>query len=91
MLWPNLSAVADFGSPLSQTGVVGPGLALINIDVNLSLFRSPVGPWFYLDAVGHVGPGGVGLAITLVADGQGPLGAVTQSQVAHRYVSSGRS
>jgi hypothetical protein len=84
-----LLAVADFGSPLGQTGALGPGLALINIDINVSVFRPPVGPWFFLDAVSHVGPGGIGLAVTEVADCHGPLGVITQSQLPHRYAQPG--
>jgi Thioesterase-like superfamily len=80
-----LLAVADFGSPLSQTDAIGPGLALINVDVNVTLFREPVGPWFYLDAVGYVGPGGVGLAVSQLSDYEGMLGVITQSQIARRY------
>jgi hypothetical protein len=80
-----LLAEADFGSPLSQTGALGPGLALINIDINVTMFRQPIGPWFYLDAVSHVGPGGIGLAVTQLGDRQGSLGVITQSQLPYRY------
>jgi hypothetical protein len=76
-----LLAVADFGSPLGQTGAVGAGLGLINVDVNVTMFRPPVGPWFYLDATDQVGPGGIGLAVTNLSDVEGPLGVVTQSQI----------
>jgi Thioesterase-like superfamily len=80
-----LLAIADFGSPLSQTDAIGPGLALINVDVNVTLFREPVGPWFYVDGVGHVGPGGIGLAVSQLSDYEGMLGVITQSQIARRY------
>jgi hypothetical protein len=80
-----LLAIADFGSPLSQTHAIGPGLALINVDVNVTLFREPVGPWFYLDGVGYVGPGGIGLAVSQLSDYEGMLGVITQSQIARRY------
>jgi hypothetical protein len=84
-----LLAVADFGSPLSQTNSIGPGLALINIDLNATLFRQPTGPWFFLDAIGHVGQGGLGLAVTDVFDLEGPIGVITQSQIVQRYAGSG--
>lgn len=84
-----LLAVADFGSPLSQTNSIGAGLALINIDLNATLFREPTGPWFLLDATGHVGQGGLGLAVTEVFDLEGPIGVITQSQVVQRYAGSG--
>lgn len=79
-------AVADFGSALSSSGSVGEGLALINADVNLTICREPVGPWFFLAGTGQVGEGGIGVAVTQIADLQGPLGVVTQSQIVRRYV-----
>lgn len=84
-----LLGVADFGSPLSQTNSVGAGLALINLDVNVTLFRQPTGPWFFLDAIGHVGQGGLGLAVTEVFDLEGPIGVITQSQLVQRLPSNG--
>jgi hypothetical protein len=84
-----LLAVADFGSPLSQTNVLGPGLGLINMDVNVTIFRQPVGPWFYLDASGRVGADGVGLSVAHVSDVGGAVGVVTQSQVVRRYQGPG--
>jgi hypothetical protein len=86
-----LLAIADFGSPLSQTDALEPGLALINVDVNVTVFRNPVGPWFYLDATGHVGEGGIGLAVTQVSDLDGMLGVITQSQITQRYAGQGTS
>jgi hypothetical protein len=83
-----LLGVADFGSPLSQTNSIGPGLALINIDVNVTLFRQPTGPWFLLDTIGQVGHGGLGLAVADVSDLEGRIGVVTQSQVVQRYAGS---
>jgi Thioesterase-like superfamily len=84
-----LLGVADFGSPLSQTGSLGTGVALINVDVNATLFRQPIGPWFFLDATGRVGPGGLGLAVTELCDLEGPIGVVTQNQVVQRYAGGG--
>jgi Thioesterase-like superfamily len=82
-------AVADFGSPLSQSDALGPGIALINVDVNVTMSRQPVGPWFYLDAAGQVGPGGIGLAVSQVLDVKGRLGVITQSQIARNYSRQG--
>jgi hypothetical protein len=84
-----LLAVGDFGSPLSQTNSLGSGLALINLDVNATVFRQPIGPWFLLDSTGHVGPEGIGLAVTDVSDLSGPVGVITQSQVVKRYAGRG--
>jgi hypothetical protein len=80
-----LLAIADFGSPLGQTNALEPGFALINVDVNVTMFRQPTGPWFYVDARGQVGPGGIGLAVSEVSDDGGALGVITQSQIAQRY------
>ena len=83
-----LLGVGDFGSPLSQTSSIGSGLALINIDLNATLFRRPTGPWFLLDATGNVGQGGLGLAVTETFDLEGPIGVITQTQVVHRLARS---
>jgi hypothetical protein len=80
-----LMAVADFGSALSQSLAPGSGVGLINVDVNVSLFRAPVGPWFCLQAAGDVSDHGIGLAVTRLHDVTGPLGVVTQSQIAHAF------
>ena len=81
-----LLAIADFGSPLSIDGSVGEGLALINADVNLTVSREPIGPWFRLEAASRVGPGGVGVVVAQVHDREGPLGVITQSQIVRRYL-----
>jgi hypothetical protein len=83
-----LLAVADFGSPLSQTPV-GPGLALINLDVNVTVFRQPMAPWFLLEARGRVGDAGTGLAVTEISDLEGPIGVITQTQIVRRYAGGG--
>jgi hypothetical protein len=82
-------SVADFGSPLSQSAALGPGIALINVDVNVTMVRQPVGPWFYVDAAGQVGSGGLGLAVSQVFDLEGRLGVITQSQIARNYSRQG--
>jgi len=80
-----LLGIADFGSPLSIGGSVRKGLALINADVNVTVSREPIGPWFRLEASSRVGPGGVGVVVAQVHDGGGPLGVITQSQIVQRY------
>jgi Acyl-CoA thioesterase C-terminal domain/Acyl-CoA thioesterase N-terminal domain len=81
-----LLAVADFGSPLSISGSVGEGLALINADVNVTVSREPSGPWFRLEAASRVGTGGVGVVVAQIHDREGPLGVITQSQIVRRYL-----
>ena len=78
-----LLAVADFGSALSQAVAPGSDVSLINVDVNVSLTRPPVGPWFCLEARGIVSDEGIGLAVARLRDLNGPLGIVTQSQIAY--------
>ena len=83
-----LLAVADFGSPLASMVEPERGMGLINVDINLSLHRPPIGDWFLLEATGAVGEQGLGLAVTRVSDLDGPLGIITQSQIGHRLSSS---
>ncbi|MFA7324569.1 MAG: hypothetical protein WC005_09440, partial [Candidatus Nanopelagicales bacterium] len=80
-----LLAVADFGSALSQSVAPEAGVALINVDVNVTLAGSPVGPWFCLATQGSVSDEGIGLAVTHLFDLNGPLGAITQSQIVYGF------
>jgi Thioesterase-like superfamily len=74
-------AVADYGSALSSSPERG--FALINVDVSVALHRAPVGEWFRLLTLGHVGPEGIGLATSELSDTAGPLGTITQNQIVH--------
>jgi hypothetical protein len=78
-------AVADFGSPLSQRVQPGSGEALINVDVNVTLAGTPVGPWFCLQTQGDVSDDGIGLAVTRLSDTNGFLGVITQSQIVYSF------
>lgn len=78
-----LMGVADFGSPLSQAVEPGAGVALINVDVNVTLAGAPVGPWFCIATQGSVSQAGIGLASTQLFDVNGPLGVITQSQIVY--------
>lgn len=80
-----LLAVADFGSALSQAVAPNSGVGLINVDVNVTLAASPVGPWFFLEAQGQVSDQGIGLAVTRLFDVNGPVGVITQSQIAQGF------
>jgi hypothetical protein len=84
-----LLSVADFGSALSTMVTPGTEMGMINVDVNVSIYRTPVGPWFYLDAIGRVSDEGIGLAVTNLSDSSGPLGVVTQSQIGLPYPTQG--
>ncbi|MDO9486523.1 MAG: thioesterase family protein [Actinomycetota bacterium] len=76
-----LMAIADLGSPLSQAVAPGSGMALINVDVNVTLAGAPSGPWFCIATQGTVSPAGIGLANTQLFDQNGPLGVITHSQI----------
>ncbi|MDP2012598.1 MAG: thioesterase family protein [Actinomycetota bacterium] len=76
-----LMAIADLSSPLSQRVEPGSGVALINVDVNVTLAGNPKGPWFCIATSGTVSPAGIGLANTQLFDQSGPLGVITQSQI----------
>jgi len=78
-----LMAVADFGSALSQAVEPGSGVALINVDVNVTLADAPAGPWFCIATQGSVSQAGIGLATTQLFDSNGPLGVITQSQIVY--------
>lgn len=76
-------AIADLGSPLSQSVAQGAGVALINVDVNVTLAGAPQGPWFCIATQGTVSPAGIGLSNTQLFDQRGPLGVITLSQIAN--------
>lgn len=78
-----LMAIADLGSPLSQSVAQGAGVALINVDVNVTLAGAPQGPWFCIATQGTVSPAGIGLSNTQLFDQRGPLGVITLSQIAN--------
>ena len=72
-------AVADFGSGISALFDADTGFGLINADLTVALHRQPGGDWIRLDARTRLGPSGVGLCTTALADSQGPIGTATQS------------
>lgn len=79
-----LFAAADFGSALAQPFSRDSDIALIKVDVTVALHRAPIGPWIRLHSNGRLDPGGVGLAMTDLADVAGPVGAATQAQTGYR-------
>lgn len=81
-----LMSLADFGSPMSQNPPEGVSVAMINIDVNVTMHRTPTGPWFRLAARSRIGPEGVGLAVTELSDVAGVFGVTTQTQIAQPLV-----
>ncbi|HEY2332538.1 MAG TPA: thioesterase family protein [Acidimicrobiales bacterium] len=78
-------AAADFGSGLS--GIAGPGWRSINVDVDVHLFRLPVGGWVCYLARSQ-GAAGVGLAGGPLYDTHGPIGHAQQSVLVEPWAGS---
>lgn len=72
-------AIADFGSGISALFGPDHSIGLINADLTLALHRPPEGEWIRLESTSRLGPGGVGLCTSSVADERGPVGTATQS------------
>jgi acyl-Coa thioesterase superfamily protein/acyl-CoA thioesterase superfamily protein len=51
----------------------------INTELTVHLIREPAGEWVQLDSITRVGPGGVGLAETVLWDESGRLGRAAQT------------
>jgi len=51
----------------------------INTELTVHLIREPAGEWVHLDSVTRVGPGGVGIAETVLWDETGRLGRAAQT------------
>ncbi len=69
---------ADFGNGVSH--VVGFDThVFVNTDLSITLLREPVGEWTLLDARTHIDRSGVGWAVSLLHDEQGPLGQAQQT------------
>ncbi len=54
-------------------------VAFPNLDLTVSFFRIPEGPWVGMDTTASIGETGLGLTHTVLHDAQGPVGAMTQS------------
>lgn len=54
-------------------------VAFPNLDLTVSFFRIPQGPWVGMDTTASVGATGLGLTHTVLHDADGPVGAMTQS------------
>lgn len=53
-------------------------VAFPNLDLTAHLFREPAGEWLGLQSSVSIGPDGMGLTQTILHDGQGPIGALSQ-------------
>ena len=71
-------AAADFGNGVSKVFDMDEVL-FVNPDLNVLLYRLPVGEWICLDAVTRFGDEGGALAESLLFDEQGPIGRSAQT------------
>jgi Thioesterase-like superfamily len=63
-----ISAILDFAR-----------FSFLNLDLTINLLRKPIGEWICLDAQTCLGPGGCGLAESMLYDLHGLIGRATQS------------
>jgi hypothetical protein len=71
-------AAADSGNGVSAV-LDYRQFVFINTDLTVQLVREQTGEWVCLDAVTRIGPDGVGLAESVLADARGRLGRATQT------------
>lgn len=75
-----VATTSDFCNGVSQT--LSSNNAFINADINLQLFREPVGEWIGVASKCVVFPEGLGWVSSQVFDIEGEIGAVQQSVMA---------
>ncbi|MFF0860275.1 thioesterase family protein [Nonomuraea sp. NPDC003560] len=73
-----LAAFADSGNGVSPA-VDFATHVFVNVDLTISLFRTPVGEWTCMDAATAIGPSGRGLTRTTLYDERGEVGTATQT------------
>lgn len=80
---PTAAQRAAVIADLSGIGSVLPGDAFSypNAELTIHLQREPVGEWIRLASTNEVGPHGVGLTFTELADSSGAAGRVVQTQI----------
>ncbi len=67
-----VAAMADFASPLGNSGDTG--LQFINADITLYLRRAPTSEWIGLETGSHLSEAGVAIAHATLYDTQGAIG-----------------
>ena len=77
------AALADFGNALGGLAGVGKNLSYINADINLHLFREPVGEWLCIRVDHRDEAAGVGIVESVWYDERGRYGRVSQSRLAN--------
>ncbi|MDQ2621741.1 MAG: thioesterase family protein [Actinomycetota bacterium] len=72
------ASAADFGNGLAHPVPFGE-FVFVNCDLNVALFREPVGEWIGLESRTDVADNGSGLTMTTLHDIEGRLGSATQA------------
>ncbi|WP_202637930.1 thioesterase family protein [Bailinhaonella thermotolerans] len=73
-----VAVFADSGNGISHT-IDFTAYLFVNVDLSISLYRRPEGPWICLDAATEIGPQGRGLTRTGLFDESGEVGVSTQT------------
>jgi hypothetical protein len=73
-------AAADYTSGGMTTVLNLAEWTFMSVDLTVNLVRAPVGEWLGLEAKSLVAPTGVGTAMSLLHDADGPVGHCTQTQ-----------
>ena len=77
-----VALAADFASPFANAGDAG--LAFINSDVTLYLYRQPVADWIGFEVVNHHSADGIAIGECWLYDETGPIGTSTVAALAQR-------
>lgn len=73
-----LAILADSGNGISPPLDFTTHL-FVNVDLTISLFRSPTGEWICMDSATVLGPAGRGLTRSTLFDELGEVGSATQT------------
>ena len=76
-----VTALSDLGNGIGQLQAEDVGF--INTDISLNLHRLPQGEWICIDARTLAQPCGIGMVETVLYDHLGPIGRVTQANLAN--------
>ena len=77
-----VAVAADFASPFANAGDAG--LAFINSDVTLYLYRLPATDWIGFEVVNHQARDGIAIGECWLYDETGPIGTSTVAALAQR-------
>jgi hypothetical protein len=86
--YQRVAVAADSGNGISAILDIS-RYTFVNLDLTINLLRRPAGEWICLDARTCLGPGGCGLAESMIFDLHGLVGRATQS-LSIREISHGQ-